>query len=137
MRRDFSPKTKRLAWDRCNGFCEMVRDGERCNARLAPGNRIYDHRIPEAISHDSSLGNCQVICVACDRQKTPGDLTDIARVRAMRDYDLGITGPGLGRSPMRGGRRDSVKKTLRHGVQPRVSGSERHRALMVKLGRGG
>lgn len=136
MSRNFAPKTKRRAWDRCGRLCEMIRDGERCGALLCAGNRIYDHRIPFEISRDSSLGNCQVICVACDRVKTAADQGDIAKARAVEAFHLGITGPGLGRSPMRAGRRSRETKTFRHGVQPRRTGAERHRELMVKLGRG-
>jgi hypothetical protein len=134
---DFAPKTKRLAWDRCNGRCEYVRDGIRCGAALAPGNRIYDHRIPKEISHDARLSNCQVICAACNREKTAADAGTIAKTRGQRDFHLGIKGPGLGRRPMRGGRRSRERKTFRHGVQPRVTYSQQHLALMQKrYGRG-
>jgi 5-methylcytosine-specific restriction enzyme A len=139
MSRDFSPPVKRAAWGRCGGRCEYMRDGVRCNMPLAAGNRIYDHRISWAICQDSSLGNCQVICCKCDREKTARDQGVIADVRHVRDFHLGITGPGLGRCPLPGGRRDRDGnpglwcKTFRHGVQPRTTQAERHRALMARL----
>lgn len=133
MSRQFSRETKRLVWNQSGGRCEYVRDGERCNAQLTPGNRIYDHIIAWEISHDSSFGNCQVICTRCDREKkTPADARRIAETRHKRDFHLGITGPGLGRSPMRGGRRSRERKTFRHGVVPRVTQQEAHRRMIAK-----
>lgn len=133
-RRHFSPAIKRAAFARCAGQCEFERpSGERCAMPLTPGNRIYDHADPWVHSRDSSLGNCQVICVRSDRDKTPRDLTAIAKVRAVTDKHLGIKGPGLGAKPLPCGTRSRLTKTFRHGVMPRVSGGERHRALMAKL----
>jgi hypothetical protein len=131
MSRQFTRDTKRCAWERSQGRCEFERDGVRCSAVMTAGNRIYDHRIPHALSRDSSLANCQVICAACDREKTPCDIREIAGVEKVRDFHLGIIGPGLGRSPMPGGRRSNVSKTF-SGVKPRQSQAERHRAMIVE-----
>lgn len=132
-RRQFAPAVKRAAWDRCGTRCEYMRDGVRCDMVLSAGNRIYDHRIPWEICQDSSLGNCQVICCACDREKTAGDQTTIADTRHVRDFDLGITGPGLGRRPLACGKRSrsGLTKTFRHGVQPRRTQAELYRELMA------
>lgn len=137
MSRYFSPAIKRQAWDRCGGRCEYVRDGERCNAALTPGNRIYDHADAHTISHNSSLANCQVICADCNRHKTALDAGRIAKTRGMRDFDLGIKGPGLGRSPMPAGRRSPLTKTFRHGVQRRQTQVERYQRAMAKRYPGG
>lgn len=131
--RNFSAPVKRAAWDRCGGLCEYVRSGgERCGAPLTAGNRIYDHADMFEISRDSSLENCQVICTRCNREKTDADQTRFAKVRGMRDFHLGIKGPGLGRSPMPAGRRSRISRTFRHGVQPRQSGTQRYRVLMAE-----
>src|SRR5215471_16515726 len=78
-RRTFSAETKRLAWKRCGARCEFehrITDGSgqtisrRCDLPLFAGNIIYDHVIAWEISRNSSLANCQVICVGCNREKT-------------------------------------------------------------------
>lgn len=130
MARQFSKETLRLALQRSGRRCEYIRDGRRCNAELTPGNCIYDHNVPWALCCDSSLGNCQVICVPCNREKTSGDATSIAKMRRQADFNAGITGPGLGRSPMSAGRLSRLKKTFRHGVVPRLKQTEMYRRLM-------
>jgi hypothetical protein len=52
--------------------------------------------------------------------------------KAKRVYQkfVGIKGPGLGRSPMRCGRRSRERKTMQHGVQPRQTLGERHRDFL-------
>lgn len=132
MSRDFAPSVARAAWERCGGRCEYERDGVRCGMPMAAGNRIYDHRIPWAICQDSSLGNCQVICCACDREKTPRDQTTIADTRHMRDFHLGIAGPGIGASPLPCGRRSRRRKTFRHGIVERETQAQAHRRMIAE-----
>jgi hypothetical protein len=55
-----------------------------------------------------------------------------AKAEAVRKKHLGIKGPGLGRAPMRCGRRSRQRKTFAHGVQPRQTYAERHRAFISK-----
>lgn len=132
--RTFSPAVKRLAWARCNGQCEYERpNGNRCAMPLTPGNRIYDHADPWHFSRDSSPANCQVICVRCDREKTPQDQTDIAKVRAVTDKHLGIKGPGLGPRPMPGGKRakSHLKRKIGGGTAPRTTQVAEHARVMV------
>jgi hypothetical protein len=133
-RRHFSPAIKRAAFARCNGQCEFERpSGERCAMPLTPGNRIYDHADPWVHSRDSSLGNCQVICTRCDRDKTPRDLTAIAKVRAVTDKHLGIKGPGLGAHPMAGGRKAKSpwKRKVGGGVKVRTTQVAEHARVMA------
>jgi 5-methylcytosine-specific restriction enzyme A len=126
MTRQFSKKTKRLAWRRCGGHCE------ECTARLAAGGFIYDHIIAWELTRDSSLDNCQVLCRACNDRKTYGrDLPAIAAAGRKADFHFGISGPGLGRCPMPAGRHSRQSKTFHHGVRPRISGFEKHRRLMA------
>src|SRR6266436_10336897 len=116
MSRQFSRDTMRLAWNRCRGRCE------RCSTKLAPGNINYDHEIPYELSNDSSVWNCQVLCKTCHGYKTAvQDAPAIADAKRQADLHHGVTGPGLGRSPMPAGRLSRLKKTFRHGVVPRAS----------------
>jgi hypothetical protein len=55
-----------------------------------------------------------------------------AKATRVHKQHVGITGPGLGRAPMRCGRRSLQSKTMRHGVQPRLSHAEKHAAFLAK-----
>lgn len=54
----------------------------------------------------------------------------VAKAEAVRKKHVGITGPGLGRAPMRCGRRSQQSKTMHHGVQPRLTGAQKHQAFL-------
>lgn len=49
----------------------------------------------------------------------------------------GITGPGLGDTPMEGGKRSNITKTIKGAVKPRLSGNQKHWRAMAALGRSG
>lgn len=49
-----------------------------------------------------------------------------AKSERVRKRHVGITGPGLGRHPMRCGRRSRETKTMGRGVQRRTTYAERH-----------
>jgi hypothetical protein len=49
-----------------------------------------------------------------------------AKAERVRKRHVGITGPGLGKHPMRCGRRSKLRKTMQNGVQPRLTYAERH-----------
>lgn len=51
------------------------------------------------------------------------------RVRARH---LGLKGPGLGRYPMKAGRRSAVTKTMNRGVKPRLTLGQRLAALQAR-----
>jgi hypothetical protein len=53
-----------------------------------------------------------------------------AKANEARKRHLGIKGPGLGRNPMRCGRRSRQRKTMNHGVQPRLTHAQRHALFM-------
>ena len=55
-----------------------------------------------------------------------------AKANAVRKKHLGITGPGLGRAPMRCGRRSRQRKTFSRGVQPRRTLAEQHRDFLAR-----
>lgn len=126
--RRFSAATKRLAWKRADNTCECG-----CGLSLIPPHIRYDHRIPWEISRDSSLANCQVLTLGCDRHKTyQRDLATIAKLVRQSDRHLGISGPGKGPRPMRYGARSKLKKTFRNGVVPRLNGAQLHARTMAK-----
>jgi len=54
-----------------------------------------------------------------------------AKSDRVRRFYIGASGPGRGRYPMRGGRRDRIKKTMRGEVVPRLTLAERHAAMMA------
>lgn len=54
----------------------------------------------------------------------------VAKAERVRKNHVGITGPGLGPTPMRCGRRSPQSKTMRHGVQPRLTSAEKHRDFL-------
>ncbi len=107
--RHFSRKIKRAAFERCGGRC----DG--CAAILTTGRIVYDHRIPWEISRDSSLVNCQVLCIACDRVKTPGDISVIRKSDRIRDRHIGAMQADR---PLPCGRKSRLTKPL-HGAPRR------------------
>nr|WP_311538601.1 hypothetical protein [uncultured Bradyrhizobium sp.] len=55
----------------------------------------------------------------------------VAKAEEVRKKFVGIKGPGLGRHPMRGGRRSLERRTMRGQVVPRKSLAQQHRELMA------
>lgn len=86
MRREFSDKTKAQAFVRAGGNCEVP----WCNAKLAPGKFIYDHRIPDWMGGEPTLENCQVICRECDKEKTRKDAGNRAKSKRIIKRESGI-----------------------------------------------
>ena len=75
---EFSKKTRAEAFSRCCGKCE------KCGAHLKVGEGEYDHIIPYAFTQDSTLSNCQVLCVPCHRgegAKTSDDIKAISKAK--------------------------------------------------------
>ncbi len=72
VRKEFSARTKRQAWERANGFCQS------CYMPLDRGHH-YDHIDPDWFSKDYELQNCQVICRDCHSIKTKRDIKNIAK----------------------------------------------------------
>lgn len=44
---------------------------------------------------------------------------------------IGASGPGLGKAPMRAGRRSPVSKSFRHGLVPRLTHAQKHAAFLA------
>lgn len=95
-RAEFSPRTKRQAWERSGGRCEA----ENCGRKIFPGDGPeYDHRIPDAAGGDNSLKNCQVLCAWCHSEKYPGDRKTIAKVQSVTARHARAKGPKGPQSP--------------------------------------
>lgn len=76
QRHEFSKKVRAEAFLRCGGVCE------KCGAKLKQGEAEFDHIVPYYFTQDSTLSNCQVLCVPCHRgegAKTADDQRDIAK----------------------------------------------------------
>jgi 5-methylcytosine-specific restriction protein A len=90
-RREFSRQTKRDAFLRANGSCEV------CGARLSIGKFDYDHIIPDALGGEPTLDNCRVACKPCHSAKTgKQDIPAIAKTKRIRDRERGIRRPSRG-----------------------------------------
>jgi hypothetical protein len=69
----------------------------------------------------------------CNQQDNNEVVTPmVARVKRKRDRHLGIKGPGLGKNPMRCGRRSKQKAKIGGGVVARLSLAQQLRALEEK-----
>ena len=79
VRKEFSAKTKRAAWERANGQCEL------CKFPIDIGGFHYDHICPDWFSRDDELSNCQLLCVSCHKAKTTKDIKAIAKSKRIKD----------------------------------------------------
>ena len=64
MSRNFTAKVEDEAQARAKGQCE------RCGGQIKPGKFHFDHIIAHGSGGESTLGNCQVLCVRCHLEKT-------------------------------------------------------------------
>lgn len=108
---DFPRKVMVAAFERCGGKCE------HCGAKLMPGRTVYDHIVPGHIGGEATLDNCQVLCRACDKPKTAGDLTMLAKVKRVRSKHIGAAPKS--RRPMPGGRNSPLRKRMDGTVERR------------------
>lgn len=87
-RREFSAKTKALAFERAGGNCEC------CTARLTVGKFHYDHVIPDALGGEPVLSNCMVLCTNCHGAKThKEDVPRIAKAVRTNRKHIGAVRP--------------------------------------------
>jgi 5-methylcytosine-specific restriction enzyme A len=87
---EFSKKVRAAAFLRCGGNCEG------CGMKLKRGEAEFDHRIAYFLSQDSSLENCQVLCVPCHRgvgAKTADDQKIISKVKRTKAKHEGTFPP--------------------------------------------
>lgn len=92
---EFSKKVRAEAFARANGKCE------KCQARLKTGEAEFDHEIAFWLTQDSSVENCQVLCVPCHRgvgAKTADDqqmISKVKRIKAKHDGTWVRKGPKI------------------------------------------
>lgn len=68
----------------------------------------------------------------CNQEDNHNVVTPMfAKAERVRKKNCGIDGPGLGPSPMQAGRRSHLTKTMRNGVQPRLTGAEKHQRFLA------
>lgn len=87
---EFSKKVRIEAFKRCAGKCE------KCAAVLKVGEGEYDHVIPLALTGESTLANCQVLCQPCHRApgaKTADDVKNIAKAKRREAKHTGVVKP--------------------------------------------
>lgn len=97
-RREFTPKIKLAAWERCGGRCERCR--RKIVGKLAPAQ--YDHTTPDAVADKTiplTVDDCGVLCVECHAKKTNerawgpasrGDKTEIAKTKRIIEKQAGV-----------------------------------------------
>ncbi len=69
----------------------------------------------------------------CNREHGAKVVTPaLAKAHRVRARHIGASGPGLGKRPMRGGRRSGESKSFRHGVIRRLSAAQKHQRCMAK-----
>jgi 5-methylcytosine-specific restriction protein A len=103
LRKEFSTRTKALAFQRANGKC----DG--CGIRLQPGRIAYDHVVPDGLNGDTGIDNCAVLCTPCHKQKTRGDVGNIAKAKRREARHIGAH---KSRNPLPGGKLSKWRKKL-------------------------
>jgi hypothetical protein len=126
--RNFSRSVKRAAYKRANGCCENLSCGTAMPAGW--GGINYDHRIPWDISHDSSLANCQMLCVDCHKEKSrERDFPALFKCQRIADERIGIKRAS---KKLPAGRNAAIKKKINGEVVTRRTGNEQHWELMAK-----
>lgn len=69
----------------------------------------------------------------CNQRDNAENVTPMAAKAAkVFKRHVGITGPGLGRHPLPGGRRSPLSKSLDGPVKPRLTHAEKHAAAMAR-----
>jgi len=75
-RRNFSPATKREAYQRSRGICECHRVWQLrtyrtgCGVKLSPGNIFYEHIEPDRLGGVNDIDNCATLTKTCWKLKT-------------------------------------------------------------------
>ena len=86
-RKEFSDKTKELAFKRANGCCEI------CGFPFAGERPDYDHILSCEEGGDNSVDNCAVIHSRCHKQKTKDHSRRRAKTKRVRRKTRGIRKP--------------------------------------------
>lgn len=80
-RRNFSPSTRKAAYERDGGKCC------RCGVAVTLADSNCDHVIPDALGGSNTLENAETLCLPCHRTvKTPADVKRIRKADRQRRY---------------------------------------------------
>ena len=83
-RQEFTKSTKRDAFLRANGDCEL------CGMKLKVNEAEYHHRIEAFIGGEATLENCVVLCRSCHALATKKRRSEIDKTRRLSDQRMGI-----------------------------------------------
>jgi 5-methylcytosine-specific restriction protein A len=88
-RREFSAKTKLLAFQRAGGRCE------ECGIKLLTGEARYEchHQIPDRCGGGNDLSNARCLCRVCHAAVSSAQARTIAKVRRIERRHAGIRKP--------------------------------------------
>lgn len=135
MSRRLSP-TKREALWLCEATAAVAADRgphpicNLCDLPVQPGQAWDESHMPIARSFGGSLTG--VAHERCNRMHGVQVVWPaVAKSNRVRRFHIGASGPGLGRYPMRAGRRSLVSKTFRNGLQPRLTLAQKHARAMA------
>lgn len=114
MRREFPPKIRKMAWELAKGCCA------HCGCYIRTGNGPhYDHRVPDAVGGEPTIGNCQVLCRACHTLKTLID--DIPMIaKTLRILKRVAKAEAKNRRPMPGSKASGWKKPFGRPAERRT-----------------
>lgn len=119
-RANFSPQTKRDAYDRSQGICECHRIPHLfpnpCGQPFDSKGIEYDHIDPDAISKRNDLDNCATLRRQCHSIKTKTDRKVIAKSNHVQDKARGIK-PAVYR-PLTGTKASGIKLPLKPFARP-------------------
>lgn len=75
-------------WNRAKGHCQI------CTRKILAGEvKHFDHKTPLADGGRHAEKNLQIACVACHAEKTAGEATERAKVKAVAKSVLGLKRP--------------------------------------------
>ena len=85
-RREFSAKTKALAFASQSGVCA------HCRLKIV-GRAEYDHVVPCGLGGEATIDNCEALCAKCHRAKTDADVSLIAKAARQHRQNIGAHAP--------------------------------------------
>jgi hypothetical protein len=103
-----------------------------CNQPVLPSDAWDESHAPE---HPKALGGKSVAIAhrTCNRDHGAQVVVPLlAKAEAVRKKYLGITGPGLGKSPMQGGRRSDFSRGVDGRVKPRLTLAQKHAQFLQR-----
>ena len=109
MRQEFPARVKVARFKMCGGMCEG------CGAKLFPPKLAYDHDNPDGLTGAPTVENCRVLCLQSHKDKSRGDVADIARAKRREAADLGAAKRSS--RPMAGTRASGIRKRMSGQVE--------------------